>query len=141
MNHYLVLALIANVFAAVIAAVVADKKGYSAELWLILGLIFGLLGLFAIAVMPAGKKRVRIAFSDSDEGNYRQCPLCKELVLREAARCKHCQSDLEPLSPFQRVEDPHGDRHSETKGSSRDDWVVIAIIVGVLFLVWLAYGR
>lgn len=97
---YLFLAL-ANVFAAIVAALVAEKKGYSAGGWLLLGLVFGVFALLAIAVMPAGKKRVRIAFSDCDQGNYRQCPSCKELVLREAERCKHCQIDLEPLAPFQ----------------------------------------
>jgi hypothetical protein len=130
---YLFLAL-ANVFAAIVAALVAEKKGYSAGGWLLLGLVFGVFALLAIAVMPAGKKRVRIAFSDCDQGNYRQCPSCKELVLREAERCKHCQIDLEPLAPFQsppplRAKDFH------TK-----DWIAIAVFavfIGIFFAFWL----
>jgi len=29
---------------------------------------------------------------------YRKCPECAELVLKEAKKCKHCQSELEPVT-------------------------------------------
>jgi hypothetical protein len=58
---------------------------------------------FVVALLPsvdsADQKR---AIERGSSDRYRKCPFCAEAILKEASRCKHCQSTVEPIvSPIQ----------------------------------------
>jgi hypothetical protein len=80
----------------------AGKKGRSVGAWVILGALFSFLALFAIwLVNPIGidqEKSLEIAKKFGVSSLYRKCPECAEIVSREACKCKHCQSALEPIA-------------------------------------------
>lgn len=44
------------VICGVFAAVVANSKGFNVGLWLLLGFLFGIFALIAVAAIPAEKK-------------------------------------------------------------------------------------
>lgn len=86
---------------AAVTAYFANQKGRSAAAWFILGFLFSVFALIAIwLVNPIGvdeKKSVEIAKKFGVSSLYRKCPFCAEVVQREAIKCKHCMSDLEPV--------------------------------------------
>ncbi len=77
---------------AFVVAVYAARRGRSGSGWFILSVLISplLAGLLCLAVGP--KK--------TDEGpspdTHVKCPDCRELVLRDARRCKHCGCSLIP---------------------------------------------
>jgi len=68
---------------AVFTAAIGMSKGRSFLGWLILGAVFPILGLIAVAAMPNLKGQIRA-------GDAKKCPSCAETVRREAAVCRHC---------------------------------------------------
>ena len=66
-------------------AVIASKKGRSALLWFILGIIFNFVGLIVIACLGNVEKAGR---------DMKKCPYCAELVKKDAIVCKHCGKDI-----------------------------------------------
>jgi membrane protein implicated in regulation of membrane protease activity len=73
-------------------AVVAASKGRSVIGWTVLGLLFSLLAFIVVAVMPSIKE----AKDAPDPGTHVKCPDCRELVLMDARKCKHCGCALVP---------------------------------------------
>jgi len=79
MGMFLLLALI-----ALIPALIAQKKGRSALLWWVFGVLLFIVALPASIIIkplesqPTGKK----------------CPKCAEYVKEEALICKHCGNDV-----------------------------------------------
>ncbi|MCE0965683.1 hypothetical protein [Pseudomonas sp. NMI4491_12] len=86
---------------AAITAYFAKQKGRSAGAWFALGFLFSIFALVAIwLVNPIGvddAKSIEIAKKFGSSASYRKCPYCAEVVQREAIKCKHCSSDLEPV--------------------------------------------
>lgn len=73
----------------------AGNRGRSAGGWLLFSLVFSpLVGAAYVAVLSdesmAGKAR-RV----SPETHLR-CPACRELVRRDACKCRYCSTDLVP---------------------------------------------
>jgi len=79
MGMFLLLALL-----ALIPAMIAQKKGRSALLWWVFGVLLLIVAIPAsliikpLEVQPEGKK----------------CPKCAEYIKEEAQICKHCGSDV-----------------------------------------------
>ena len=88
------------------AAIVASSKGRSGCGWLILGLLLGPLGLLISAGMSNVQQQAMMARMaadrEGDAAQRRPCPVCAELVLRDALRCRFCGAALE----FPAVETP-----------------------------------
>lgn len=84
---------------AVAAAIIANSKGRSGCGWLILSALFGPLALLAVAM--TSRDAATVARTEEraglQAGTLRRCPTCNEAIRREAAKCKHCGADVEPL--------------------------------------------
>lgn len=78
---------------AVMTAIVASSKGRSSLGWLILGVFFGLFALILVAVMPAIR---RVDPNAPSPSTHVRCPDCRELVYKDASKCKHCGTTLVP---------------------------------------------
>lgn len=65
------------------AAVVAGTKGNSGCAWFFIGLLLGPIGLV-----------LSFAVGGSAGEKFRKCPMCAELIRREAVRCRWCGSDV-----------------------------------------------
>lgn len=83
---------------AVVSAIVAGAKGRSSFGWLIIGIVFGLFALIVIACLPSIKPQpvVMAGGEVATPDTHVRCPECRELVRRDAKRCKHCQITLIP---------------------------------------------
>lgn len=85
---------------AVACAIIANNKGRSGIGWFFLGLVFGIFALIVVAVLsPIGEQRAITRERDVLAKVFsRPCPLCHERILKEATKCKHCGSEVTPLS-------------------------------------------
>jgi hypothetical protein len=74
---------------AIVVGIAAAHRGRSGTGWLLLAVVISPLiaGLLVLALPDPNKERQQREFS-------RKCPLCAELVRREAIVCKHCGRDL-----------------------------------------------
>lgn len=77
---------------AVLCWIVANSKARFAGVWFLLGLIFGPLSLIAVAVMPS----VEADKTAPSPKTHVKCPDCRELVIKDARKCKHCGCTLIP---------------------------------------------
>jgi hypothetical protein len=104
--------------ALVIVAVVANKRGRSGVVYFLVCAVVGFLLVILISrsggsgvaagfgafLAPVGGIFFALASSSSEQlavergahGDYKKCPYCAEPVRREAVKCKHCGSTLEP---------------------------------------------
>jgi hypothetical protein len=89
---------IVNFISGFLCMLVADEKNRSNFGWLMAGFITGILALIAIAGMPVKEPLKRIAYLPEDSGDFKLCPFCKEVVRREATKCRFCGSSMAALS-------------------------------------------
>lgn len=98
----LILALFAWLGFSLIAGAIAGSKGRSAFGFFLLSIILTpLIGVTAALIISSDAgtlERRGLA-----EGHLRKCTACAEPVRREAVKCKHCGSNLQPI-----VEPPPG---------------------------------
>lgn len=73
-------------------AAVASSKGRSGFGWFVLGCLFSLIALIAVAVMPSLKASADVPTPET----HVRCPDCRELVRNDARKCKHCGCALVP---------------------------------------------
>ena len=81
---------------AVATGIVASSKGRSGFGWFILGCLFSLIALILVAVLPSQKTSPRDPNAPSPDTHVR-CPDCRELVYKDARKCKHCGTSLVPI--------------------------------------------
>src|SRR6185436_6926933 len=96
---------------AVVVGVIAGARGRSGIGWFILAVIISpLLALILVALLPNAKAAPTVP-GGSDKGHFgpglhegrrewnpdRDLRKCPEFVQREARKCKHCGSVIEPL--------------------------------------------
>lgn len=66
------------------------------------GLVAGLVAfaspLFGLLAALTGASSERKAVLTGEHGEYKKCPYCAEPVRKEAIKCKHCGSELDPVS-------------------------------------------
>lgn len=77
---------------AIFSAAIASSKERSGFGWFILGFLFGPFALIAVGLMPSLKKEFATATPDT----HVKCPDCRELVFKDARKCKHCGTGLVP---------------------------------------------
>ncbi len=85
---------------AIVVAVIASNRGRSGFGWFLLSLVLSPL-ICLILVLALGKTGAAAAPRDeagqviTTESHVR-CPDCRELVRRDARKCKHCGTALTP---------------------------------------------
>jgi RNA polymerase subunit RPABC4/transcription elongation factor Spt4 len=82
----IVIALIIDALVcSVLAANLAEKKGYSSGAWGACGFFFGILGLIAAAGLP-----IKADLYLRERELTKVCPSCAEVIKLEAQTCKYC---------------------------------------------------
>lgn len=92
--------LLGWLFLSVVVAVLASGRGRSGLGWFLISAILSPL-IAAVAVLVLPKKGDAAAPLDElgrpiTAETHVRCPDCKELVRREASKCKHCAAALIP---------------------------------------------
>lgn len=78
---------------AVAVAFLAARRGRSAMLWLVLSLVISpLLGFVFVLVL----RDLSAGPNEPTPETHVRCPDCKELVRKDASKCKHCGCKLVP---------------------------------------------
>lgn len=77
---------------AITSAIVAASRGRSGFGWFLLGCIFGFFALIVVALLPSKKRDPNAPTPET----HVKCPDCRELVIRDARKCKHCGVSLIP---------------------------------------------
>ena len=88
--------VIAGLLCGALTASIAGRKGYSRPFWFLMGfLLFALALPAALFVKPneagMGKELAR--------QGLKKCPACAEVIKREAAKCRHCGTQLRRPRP------------------------------------------
>src|SRR3981189_300006 len=64
--------------------------------WFLLSMVISpLLAFLLLMMLPSRSKSA----GAPETQELRKCPECAELILREAKKCKHCGSVVEPVAP------------------------------------------
>lgn len=107
---------------AVAASVIAASKGRSRFGWLLIGALLGPFAVLGAAIV--GRDTARDTRDGLRFGDLRPCPACHEAIRREASKCRHCSSPVEPLpermSPLEMLFNKIAD-HVERRNSQRPD--------------------
>jgi hypothetical protein len=83
------------IICAVLCAIIASSKGRSGFGWFVLGGLFSVIALLLVIVLPSIKPPVDLADAPSPDSHVK-CPDCRELVIKDARKCKHCATTLIP---------------------------------------------
>lgn len=82
---------------AVVTAIVASSRGRHGFGWFLLGCLFSIFALILVALLPSLKQPAAIYQAGApNPDTHVKCPDCRELVLRDARKCKHCGCVLIP---------------------------------------------
>lgn len=77
---------------AVACWIIANSKARFAGVWLVLGLMFGIFALIAVIIVPSLDRPKGEPTPDT----HIKCPDCREFVIKDARKCKHCGCILVP---------------------------------------------
>ncbi len=73
------------------SSVIGSSKGRDAGSWFLAGLLLGPIGVLMAIGVTGQQEAVPPASA------MRKCPVCAEMVRREAIKCRYCGENLEPL--------------------------------------------
>jgi len=80
-----------NVLIGLLAAVIAQGKGYSFIRWWINGALWGPFGLLYVIFMGKNEEGMRRRSGE----NTINCPHCDQMIATDASKCQYCQKDID----------------------------------------------
>ncbi|WP_207205560.1 zinc ribbon domain-containing protein [Serratia sp. 1D1416] len=87
--------LVVAALLGLITAFIAQSKGRSFAGWWVYGFLLFIVAIIHVLIIPSERKYSTT--SPLSSGESRDCPYCAEPIKRQASKCKHCGSDVEPL--------------------------------------------
>ncbi|MBN5198738.1 zinc ribbon domain-containing protein [Serratia proteamaculans] len=87
--------LVVAALLGLITAFIAQSKGRSFAGWWVYGFLLFIVAIIHVLIIPSERKHSTT--SSPSSGESRDCPYCAEPIKRQASKCKHCGSDVEPL--------------------------------------------
>ena len=119
---------------AIVVGIAASYRGRDGFGWFLLALLISpLVAVILLLLIPSLK--------DAVDPELRKCPFCAEFIKREAGKCRHCGSVVEPLvSPSQTIAVMSPE---EQRQKAVDRIILIAIVVvGTAIALWvIAYAK
>jgi RNA polymerase subunit RPABC4/transcription elongation factor Spt4 len=83
--------LVWSIIFAVVTAIIANTKGLSPGKWTFIGFFLGPIGV--IWALVTAKDQSTLEAESLRSGKFKKCPLCAEVIKKEASVCKHCGGD------------------------------------------------
>ncbi len=77
---------------SIVTAVAASSRGRSAFGWFLCAAFLNFIALILVLVLP----NLKTEAEKPNPKTHVKCPDCRELVLKDAKRCKHCGIALVP---------------------------------------------
>ena len=83
---------------AFVVGIIASSKGRSGLGYFLLSIVLSpvLAGILAIALPSLNGPQTVVAVDAATPDTHVKCPDCRELVIRDARKCKHCGTALIP---------------------------------------------
>jgi rRNA maturation protein Nop10 len=80
---------------SIVVSIGAAGRGRHGPGWFLLSMLISpLLSFLLLMMLPSRSKSA----GAPETQELRKCPECAELILREAKKCKHCGTPVEPLA-------------------------------------------
>ncbi|MBX3610999.1 MAG: hypothetical protein KF871_14000 [Hydrogenophaga sp.] len=117
---------------AVAVGINASNRGRSGVGWFFLSLLISpLLGLLFVAVSKDLSSKPGATPSAPSAATHVKCPACAEWVLPEAKVCKHCGSQLTPVTGFKTGEQLQAEKEREESKNLMIGVIAIAVVIAI----------
>ncbi|WP_234008635.1 hypothetical protein [Serratia sp. MYb239] len=116
-----------------IPAFIAQSKGRSFAGWWVYGFLLFIVAIIHVLIIPAKNSNI-IEISSSD---LRDCPFCAEPIKRQASKCKHCGSEVEPAPMLPSLSD------SSVGDGTKIEWkrvLVLVLAIGITVFIIKNFG-
>ena len=91
-------------FFSIVAGIIASNKGRSGFGFFLLSIFLSpVIGIVCAALASPDRDKVEAA--KLSDPSYRQCPYCKEIIRRDAIRCRYCQATIDDVALRQPARD------------------------------------
>jgi large-conductance mechanosensitive channel len=118
-----------NLALSFVAGSIASSKGRSAFGYFVLSFFFSfLLAILVLIALPP--------ISTLKENETRECPFCKERILRRAVVCKHCGRDVEAIPDGLSLSQQQAQAVANYKGNKWVNIGGVSMLLGA-FLIWI----
>ncbi|HGM5000878.1 TPA: zinc ribbon domain-containing protein [Serratia marcescens] len=86
--------LVVAALLGLVPAFIAQSKGRSFAGWWIYGFLLFIVAIIHVLIIPS---EIKSNIHSPAIADLRDCPYCAEPIRRQASKCKHCGSDVDPL--------------------------------------------
>lgn len=111
-----------------LTALAANAKNRSAFEGFLVGIFFPILGLVIYLIIkpsPGKSSSIKDGLLVNASGE-RACPSCSELVKMQASKCKHCSSELTPITDAEAKT-----AHESVYGPMRSHRTILVLLLGI----------